>query len=208
MPDRDVIHPNLAPRYKKTYKMICEGQSDYEFIAREAAAALRKDIQEYGNNPIRFLEFVADELNNLPAVGLFAKSIDWNDEYTKIEERAYQINADRQGMDIAMVIAKRAILMLQHYGQYSTYENLLTHYMSHIFEVNFVGRVPLPRYYMDASQDLVDTGISKVRFHVSQDIRSFVSTAAQTGNVAKLWRHKRQRAKYSTEEMMNIDISI
>lgn len=56
MPDDDIVNPNLASRYRKPYKQLCEGFYGSEIIAQEIARGLVKDIQRYGNPPIELIK--------------------------------------------------------------------------------------------------------------------------------------------------------
>src|SRR5260370_18720815 len=56
MPDGDIIHPTLSPRYYSLYEQVCEGHYDEEAIAREALNCLKKDLKDFGAGPIRLIE--------------------------------------------------------------------------------------------------------------------------------------------------------
>ena len=59
MPDGDKVHVNLAHRYQKVYKQICEGQYDNAELAHEVLVPLKRDLQSYGDEPFQLIRQVA-----------------------------------------------------------------------------------------------------------------------------------------------------
>jgi hypothetical protein len=55
MPDGDKVHVNLAPRYQKSYKQICEGQYGDAALAHEALRPLKRDLEDYSAAPLKLL---------------------------------------------------------------------------------------------------------------------------------------------------------
>ena len=47
MPDGDIVHVRLAPRYQKPYKQICEGRFGDSELAHEVLRPLKRDLQDF-----------------------------------------------------------------------------------------------------------------------------------------------------------------
>jgi hypothetical protein len=74
MPDGDKIHAHLPQRYQKVYQQVCESYLSDEELSYEVSQPLIKDIQQYGDMPIKLIEQVADQLGQVPTGPLFKES--------------------------------------------------------------------------------------------------------------------------------------
>jgi hypothetical protein len=66
MPDGDKVHVKLAPRYQKVYMQLCEGHSGDAELAHEVLRPLKRDLRDYGDEPLKLLQQVTTELNQIP----------------------------------------------------------------------------------------------------------------------------------------------
>ena len=53
------VHANLARRYQKPYKQICEGQYGDVELTRAVLRPLKLDLQDYGDEPLKPLRNIA-----------------------------------------------------------------------------------------------------------------------------------------------------
>jgi hypothetical protein len=77
MADGDQVHVNLARRYQKLYKQICEGLNSNAELAHEVLRPLKQDLSAYGDEPLTLIQQVATELSQIPAEPLLKQSVDW-----------------------------------------------------------------------------------------------------------------------------------
>ena len=76
MPDGDIVHVKLPRRYQKSYKQLCEGQYGDAELTRAVLRPLKQDLQDYGDAPLKLIQQVAAELNQIPDEPLLKQSID------------------------------------------------------------------------------------------------------------------------------------
>lgn len=207
MPDKDIVHPKLSYRYQRPYKMICEGETDKDYLSYIVAGAIKKDIKDFGEAPIQFLQYVELEVNDPLACGLFNTATDWSTKFDRIEQQACQMKGDQRGIDIARNVAKRALVMFQCYSQPSNYKQLVDSYLNGIFEANFVERTPLPVHHKNTSHLTVSNGISAVRDGVQKHINSFSSQIIKNKSLEKIIRCRNSKIKLSTMDLLDIDVS-
>ena len=97
MADGDKVHVNLTRRYQKLYQQLCEGRYGDKELAHEVLWPLKRDLQDYGDEPLQLIQQVATELDQIPAEPLLKQSVDWGEKSQRIERRAQQING-HQGL--------------------------------------------------------------------------------------------------------------
>jgi hypothetical protein len=117
MPDGDKVHARLAPIYQKVYKQLCEGQYGSEELAIEALRSIKKNIQNYGNGPLKLIEQVAAQLKQIPTEPLLREIIDWSEESTKVDKLAQQASGTKRAIDLVVKACKEQLQELR-YGVY------------------------------------------------------------------------------------------
>lgn len=113
MPDGDIVHVHLAHVYQKVYKQLCEGQYGDEELALEALRALERNIQSYGDEPIKLIEQVVARLEQIPAEPLLREMVDWSEERRVIDKLAQQANGSKRAIYLAVKACKEQVQELQ-----------------------------------------------------------------------------------------------
>jgi hypothetical protein len=187
MPDGDIVHVNLPRRYQKPYKQLCEGQYGDVELTRAVLRPLKRDLQEYGDAPLKLIQQVATELNQIPDEPLLKQSINWAEKSKIIDGWAQRISGPR----IAIALAVKACQQQLQELRYSSCAQDLTKeiyrkYVSSVYEANFEGRVPLPQHYNGVAHAAVDARLQGMRAHVEQGIDSFAAQMLRNSNVSSL----------------------
>jgi hypothetical protein len=178
MPDGDKVHENLAPRYQKSYKLLCEGQSSDAALAHEVLRPLKRDLQAYGDEPCKLLQQVATVLSQIPDEPLLQQCVDWGEKSQLIDRWACQISGHRTAMELAVQACKQQLQELRSsVCPHDLTKELYKKYVSAVYKANFEDRVPLAQHYNGTSQDTVDARLQGMRVHIEQGIDNFVAQA-------------------------------
>src|SRR5258706_3989152 len=105
MPDADKIG-KLSRRWSNIYRKACEGYFDSVSLANDAMNPLQKDLENYGNFPIRLLKEASNRLETIRNNPLFLPVSNWNEEDRFIRDLASTYMQKRQsnqrGINIAI----------------------------------------------------------------------------------------------------------
>src|SRR5260370_324173 len=55
MPDGDIVHPGVSPRFQQLYVQVCEGELAEDDLVRKALACLIKEVEFFGEDPLHRL---------------------------------------------------------------------------------------------------------------------------------------------------------
>jgi len=193
MPDGDKVHGNLAPRYQKPYKQICEGQYSAAEFAHAVLRPLKRDLQDYGDEPLKLIRQVATELHQIPDEPLLKQLVDWSEKSQIIDRCAQQMDGHRTAVELAVKACQQQLQELRYSGcLYDAAEemslSIMREYVSAVYEANFEGRVPLAQHYNGVDQVTVDVRLQGMRVHVEQGIANFAAQMICNGSVTTLRR--------------------
>jgi hypothetical protein len=191
MPDRDIVHKNLPYRWQKVYKQICEGRFGDAELAHEVLRPLRRDLQDYGDEPLKLIHQIATVLNQIPDEPLLKQLVDWSEMSQSIDRCAQQIDGHRTAMELAVKACQRQLQTLRYSsGSYdSTEETSLSiggKYVDAVYKANFEERVPLAQHYNGVDQVTVDARLRGMRVHAEQGIAHFAAQMIRNGSVTSL----------------------
>jgi hypothetical protein len=194
MPDGDNVHVNLKYRYQKVYKQICEGQYDNVALAHEALRPLKRDLRDYGAEPLILLRQVTTMLSQIPDEPLLKQCVDWGEKSQLIDRWAQQISGRPTAMELAVKACKQQLQELRsNTCPPDVTKELYKKYVSEVYKANFEGRVPLAQHYNGTSRDIVDARLQGMRAHVEQGIDNFVAQMMRNGSVTSLRRRPMAR---------------
>ena len=194
MADGDKVHVNLTRRYQKPYQQVCEGQYGDKELAHEILRPLRRDLRDYGDEPLQLIQQVATELDQIPAEPLLKQSVNWGEKSQRIERRAQQIDGHLKALALAVQACQRQLQELRSsiYPHDLTKDDLTKEmykkYISAVYKANFEERVPLAQHYNGVDQVSVDTRLKGMRIYVDQGVESFAAQMIHNGNVTPLRR--------------------
>jgi len=191
MPDGDIVHVRLAPRYQKPYKQICEGRFGDAELAHAVLRPLKQDLQDYRDKPLKLIQQVATELHQIPDEPLLKRSVDWSEKSQIIDRCAQQIGGHRIAMELAVKACQQQLQELRYSsGPYDSTEemslSISRKYVAAVYEANFKGRVPLAQHYNGVDQVTVDARLQGMRVHVEQGIDNFAAQMIRNGSVTSL----------------------
>ena len=189
MPDGDKVHENLAHRYQQPYKQICEGQYSDAELARAVLHPLKRDLQDYGDEPLKLIQQVATELSHIPQEPLLKQLVNWSEMSQMIDRFAQHMYSHRTAMELAVQACQQQLQELRSNScPHDLAAEMLRKYGSTVYKANFEGRVPLAQHYNGADQSTVDARLQGMRGHVEQGIDSLVAQMMRNGSVTSLRR--------------------
>ena len=189
MPDGDKVHENLARRYQNPYKQICEGQYGDAELARAVLRPLKRDLQDYGDEPIKLIQEVAGELSQIPQEPLLKQLVNWGELSQMIDRFAQHMYGDRTAIELTVQVCQQQLQELRYSAcPHDLAAEMLRKYGVAVYKANFEGRVPLAQHYSGADPSTVDARLQGIRGHVEQAIDNLAAQMMRNSSVTSLRR--------------------
>ncbi len=152
MPDGDIIHPTLSPRYYSLYEQVCEGHCDEDALAREALSCLKKDVKDFGDGPIHLIEQEVTVFEHMATQLQQSEGVDWAQERRKIKELAQYADGEKRALAHVVKACEQQLRDLQadqHYGLRPSdfLLSLTRRYLLNIYDAHFAGKVEQSRQH-------------------------------------------------------------
>src|SRR5713101_5546405 len=169
MPDGDIIHPALSPRYYSLYEQVSEGHYDEDALAREALRCLKKDVKDFGDGPIRLIEQEVTVFENIATQMQQAEGVDWAQERRKIKELAQYADGEKRALAHVVKACEQQLRDLQVEQHYSLRPpdfllSITRRYLLSMYDANFAGKVEQSRqHYNQADHQYVITRLADMR---------------------------------------------
>jgi hypothetical protein len=201
MPDADKIG-KLSRRWSKMFLKVCEGHFDSSSLANDAMDPLRKDIEDYGNLPVRFLKEASNRLEGIRNNPLFLPVYDWSDEDRFIRDLKFAYmqknRANQRGINFAISAYKFLIHKFRNGEniQGDLDEVLIRSYVHQIYNGNFDDLAHLTlENHMDLNQDEINQRLNEMSNFVEEEIDFLASQITRKGSVKRLRSSSRIRSK-------------
>lgn len=192
MPDGDIIHPTLSPRYYGLYGQVCEGHFDEDALAREALKCLKKDVKDFGDGPIRLIRQEVAVFENIARQLQQGKGVDWAHERRKIKELAQHADGEKRALAYVIKACEQQLRDLQveqHYGLPSSdfLLNITRRYLLNIYDAHFAGKVEQSRqHYNQTDHQYVLARLTDMRPSVIKGLEYLAEQTARRNDVQVL----------------------
>ncbi len=201
MPDGDIVHEHLERRYHTSYKQLCEGKLTGEELANGVVEAVWKDMKQGKDTLIAMLKGVAIQLQGILDRKFF-EDIDWQQEGALIDAKTH-VYANKPLRDLAVKACKEEFWAIRN-GVRPTncFIELLTGYMTNVYDAKFVERVPLaPTHHNDASEAFVGEQLEMMRPFVKARLQEYVKAIyeKETVYLPRQPRRKHVKVNYSVD---------
>lgn len=175
MPDGDIVHEHLKRRYYTSYKQLCEGKLTGEELANGVVEAVWKDMKQGKDTLIDMLKDVATQLQGILDRKEFSEEINWQQEATMLDAKT-RVYANKPLRDLAVKACKEEFLAIRN-GVHpaNSFIELLTGYMTNVYEAKFVECVPLTRIHHNEVNDaFVGEQLEMMRPFVKARLQEYV----------------------------------
>lgn len=195
MPDGDVI-PGLRRLYHQPYQEVVEGKAtDYE-CSRSLLAALKRDIQQKGDPPIRLAQELGRCLNDtISQVGMIS-AVDQAKLSSKFEQIAQRSACPYISGELVLR-AGRTILCELRYGDSVDINNLpkamIKQYMNEVLDANFIHALPLGGNNPNVDSVTLQQRILNMKSQVLPAFELWADKANSDSSVGKIRMPKHQQ---------------
>lgn len=186
---------------KKAYGLLCETNEEAEYQAHETLGALKKEVQRYGNEPIKLGIQIAIQLEKILTEPLFKPIVDWYRESEKISSFAQQTNTNPRSVELMEKAGKQILIKLQ---KSKIQKNLMVavteQYVKNIYKAEFEQKIKTHHFLENRAT--VITNLENIWPYIEKGCLSFAQQIVNTGDVSKLKRPPREPVSIDLNEVV------
>ena len=208
MPDGDRIHLNLASRYQRIYKQVCEDHFSEEEIAHDLLLPLKEEIRQHGPEVIELIKKCADWCEQIVLrQEETGDEINWDKENLLIEKLFQRFRAKNTAKELALAACKEQLWDIRHGIRDVNFSiEIMRKYFWNLCNAKFVSRVPLKKnHHNGADSDIVKARLEGMKQYIWEGLYNFAKQAIHHNNFDFLRRPPRRRRKFTSD---NLDIDL
>ncbi|MCC6630167.1 MAG: hypothetical protein IT340_22535 [Chloroflexi bacterium] len=184
MPDGDVVLVGVPGPYQDILREIRDNQFSDEVLAHDTLRCLRRDLVQYGDEPLRLLMRIHELLAQIPREPLLRLETDWRQLTSRLEE----LDRLAEGPDVALTLALQA--SKQHVTRVrrgeadpSSIHALVATYIMEIYQFRFAGRIPGGGIGPQRAEAPIPTRLAAMRTHLESAIETLAARVVRRGSV-------------------------
>jgi hypothetical protein len=213
MPDGDIVHPSLSPRFRQLYLQVCEGALLEDDLARKALLCLKKEVAVFGDEPLYLIAQHAAFLEDLFHRVQGGEEINWANERRMLKQQQQFVRGHQRALGLVVRAGEDQLSELEKRSHYylasPDYQRELTRqYLINVYDAQFAEPVatPLRPYVYQAEPDLVHQRLAAMRPDVVRGLESYVDQVMQSESVARLRCPANSPKEKIGPEMYELDI--
>ena len=195
MPDGDIVHPNVSPRFQQLYIQVCQGELAENDLVRKALACLIKEVESFGDQPLHLIaqeEALFEEIFLRRQQG---EEINWARERRKLKQLQQPVAGNLRALGLVVRSGEDQLRELEQHGHYyitpPDFQRVITRqYLINVYDAQFAGpaATPLRPHPHQADPDFVRQRLLAIRPDVIKGLESCVEQILQHGTTKGLRR--------------------
>lgn len=190
MPDGDIVHSRLRRLYQKPYKWLCEGKATSDECARVMMQALKQDIVNKGNLPVKLAQSMGEIVDEAINAADDNGSVDWAVLSMKCDNLVQQFDGRPDLKELTTRAAKSLINDLKYEAKVDVDNasvEIFTRYMNEVYESEFKERTPLTsEHYAGIDQATLSERIEKIQLNINAAISEWAKAAINHQSIETL----------------------
>lgn len=199
MPDGDIVHDQLAWRYQKPYKWLCEGTASISECSWAVMKALKEEIKQKGDLPVALAQQMGEKLSHIFSCHLDKSSIDWAATNMEFDRLSQQIKTSHYHKELVLNAGKSIVndlryRRIENIDNFS--ESILKYYFFKVYKSSFKERIPLIlKHYFGVNEITLEKRIQEIEPDILAVANTWAKKADTDGSVAKLRLPPRRQVK-------------
>lgn len=214
MPDGDILHPDLSPRFRQLASQVCEGELPEDNLVRKALESLKKEVEFFGDEPLHLIARLKALFEDLFLRLKRGEAINWAHERREIKRQQQYISGHQRALGLVIRAGEEQLGALEKYHHYyltdPDYRQSLTkQYLMNVYDAQFAAPLaaPLRPYPRQTEPEMVRQKLSAMRPDVFGRLESYVDQIIQHGTVQGLRRPPSRPQEKIRSDMFEMDIS-
>src|SRR5260370_3018712 len=186
MPDGDIVHPLVSPKFQQLYMQVCEGELAEVDLVRKALGCLKKEVEVFGNEPFHRIAQEEAVFENIFFRLQQGDEINWAQERRKIKQLQKSIAGNQRALGLVVRACEDQLRELELHGHYSIIlpdfqREITRQYLINIYDAQFAepAVTPLRPHPNQADFEFVQQRLIAMRPDVIKGLESYVENILQ-----------------------------
>ena len=181
MPDGDIVHPGVSPRFQQLYVQVCEGELAEDDLVRKALGCLIKEVESFDEDPLRLIAQEKALLEDIFLRRQQGEEINWAHERRKLKQLQQSTGGHQRALGLVVRAGEDQLRELEQHGYYyitpPDFQRAITRqYLINVYDAQFAGptATPLRPHPHRADPDFVRQRLMAIRPDVIKGLESCV----------------------------------
>ncbi len=181
MPDGDIVHPGVSPRFQQLYVQVCQGELAEDDLVRKALGSLIKEVEFFGEDPLHLIAQEEALLEDIFLRRQQGEAINWAHERRKLKQLQQSVGGNLRALGLAVRAGEDQLRELEQHGHYyimspDFQREITRQYLTNVFDAQFAepAATPLRPHPHQADPDFVRQRLLTLRSDVLRGLESCV----------------------------------
>src|SRR6266480_2238734 len=215
MPDGDIVHPLVSPRFQQLYAQVCEGELAEIDLVRKALGCLIKEVELFGNEPLHLIAQEEALFEDIFFRRQQGEEINWAHERRKLKQLQQYASGHQRALGLVVRACEDQLRELEKQGHYyitppDFQREITRQYLINIYDAQFAepAITPLRPHPNQADPEFVRQRLIAMRPDVINGLGSYVEHILRHGTTEGMRRPPSSpKRKINLEEDADKDIS-
>jgi hypothetical protein len=215
MPDGDIVHPGVSPRFQQLYVQVCEGELAEDDLVRIALGCLIKEVESFGEDPLHLIAQEEALFEDIFLRRQQGEEINWALERRKLKQLQQSAGGNLRALGLVVRAGEDQLRELEQHGHYyitppDFQREITRQYLVNVYDAQFAGpaATPLRPHPHRADPDFVRQRLIAIRPDVIKGLESCVEQILRHGTTRGMRRPPSSPIrKINLEEDAEKDIS-
>jgi hypothetical protein len=215
MPDGDIVHPSVSPRFQQLYVQVCQGELAEDDLVRKALGRLIKEVEFFGDEPLHLIAQEEALFQDIFLRRQQGKEINWAHERRKLKQLQQSADGHQRALGLMVRACEDQLRELEQHGYFyiappDFQREITRQYLINVYDAQFAepAATPLRPHPHQADPDFVRQRLIAIRPDVIKGLGSYVEHILRHGTIEGMRRPPSSpMRKINLEEDAEKDIS-
>ncbi len=215
MPDGDIVHPLVSPRFQQLYVQVCEGELAEDDLVWKVLGCLIKEVEFFGDEPLQLITQEEALLGDIFFRHQQGEEINWAHERRKLKQFQQFAGGNLRALGLVVRAGEDQLRELEQHGHYyitppDFQREITRQYLINVYDAQFAGPAvtPLRPHPHQADPDFVRQRLIAIRPDMIKGLESCVEQILRHGTTRGMRRPPSSPVrKINLEEDAEKDIS-
>ncbi len=215
MPDGDIVHPLVSPRFQQLYVQVCEGEIAEDDLVRKALGCLIKEVEFFGNEPLHLIAQEEALFQDIVFRRQQGEEINWAHERRKLKRLQQSAGRHQRALGLVVRACEDQLRELEKLGHYyitppDFQREITRQYLINVYDAQFAepAATPLRPHPHQAEPEFVRQRLIAIRPDVIKGLGFCLEHILRHGTTSGMRRPSSSpKRKINLEEDADKDIS-
>lgn len=207
MPDGDRVNTNLAPRYQKVHKQLCEPHLSDEEVAHNFLNPFKEEIRQQGPEIIVLINKCSALCEQVALDLALGNKINWTKEDQLIEKLSQGIGAKNAAKELTIAACKEQLQSIHHdIVDANLPVAIMKKYLWNLYTAKYAAKVLLKKQHGNGVDlEFVHARLAGTKQYIIEGLSAFAEQAIRHNSFDSLRRPSQRRRNFNND--LDIDLT-